>query len=724
MTRPSPENYLTIRLRNGIQQTPQRASFEEEPFANCTGVVILLQLARSVLPNPFAQSHQGQSSSAFYRPDLDGLRAVAVLSVLIYHIDAAVSPGGFTGVDIFFVLSGFLITRILVTDLDGGNFSLVSFYQRRMRRLLPALFVMLGATAAIAFALLTPSQLEAFGKHMFAATFSLSNITLWQDVGYFSPAAASNPLLHTWSLAVEEQFYLVYPILLMVIFRRYRHLATLIIFGCAAFSFCLSVWQVNLSQSAAQQSAGYFLPFSRFWELALGGLLALRIVRSPRTSMEAFLARIVGLLLIAAALVVASPDAFPGYAALLPCVGTALLIWAGQNEDVQRHRDDLALTVLSSKPFVLVGLLSYSLYLWHWPIIVFARQIQVWNEQTWIVWSLVPLMFLIAYLSWRFVEQPLRRAPATPVVRGPFSRHRVFGASAAFCTVLGAVGLSFSFSGGAPGRLPSNTIEALAAERDFSPLRRACHSAVDGTDTFEDRCRFGPETAPRVVVYSDSHGAELSFALSEHAYDVPMRLTQITASACPPVAYWNEVDPLCREFNNTMLDGLRAKDPALVLMTAFWMSQHSTSDAFWHGIDNKIEKIKAAGHTVVLLGPPPRAPRSLPDAAALALRYKGIEPQSLKIPVDWDRLNAVEARIQALAEKHAVAFLPLSETFCNGDYCPATRKGDLILFDAHHLSMSASRYVVDNAILPKIASVLDSHDAFGTEYSQGTPEYQ
>lgn len=370
-----------------------------------------------------------------YRQEIDGLRALAVLPVILYHAGVPGFPGGFAGVDIFFVISGFLITGILLNELQQERFSLAHFYERRARRILPALFIVLALTVPLAWWLLLPHELADFGESLIAVALFVSNFLFWQQSDYFAPTAEFIPLLHTWSLAVEEQFYLFFPLLLWLGWRLGRGKLMLIVLAVALLSLGLSEWLWRVSQSA-----NFYLIFSRAWELMLGALAAFYLQQRPQPS--GWLSEIgaaVGLLLVAGSVVLLHRGLpFPSLYALPPIVGSVLIIvcatphnWTGR--------------LLAFKPLVWIGLISYSAYLWHQPLLVFSR-IYIGSELSvvWIVLNIV-LTLVLAGLSWRFVEQPFRQ-------RQRFSRPQIFSFAAVGSAFFILLGLVFWWGEGWPSR--------------------------------------------------------------------------------------------------------------------------------------------------------------------------------------------------------------------------------------------------------------------------------
>lgn len=336
-----------------------------------------------------------------YRREIDGLRAVAVLPVILFHAGIAPFGGGFVGVDVFFVISGYLITSIIVTERQADCFSLVDFYERRARRILPALFVVMAACVPFAWLWLVPNDLRDFARSLAAvATFS-SNFLFHREAGYFGTAAELKPLLHTWSLAVEEQYYLLFPLLVLAVWPRGRRWVAATIATLALVSLALAQWALDRHASAA-----FFLLPSRLWELGLGALVALYLMRTPRGEPSAVLsetASAVGLALIAVAVFGYDAETpFPGVAALVPTAGAAMVI-------LFATPGTMAGRLLGGRVLVGVGLLSYSAYLWHQPLFAFARHRLAGEVPEPLLWTLAVASLVLAYVTWRFVEQPMRR---------------------------------------------------------------------------------------------------------------------------------------------------------------------------------------------------------------------------------------------------------------------------------------------------------------------------
>jgi len=335
-----------------------------------------------------------------YRADIDGLRMVAVLPVVLNHAGISGFSGGFVGVDIFFVISGYLITLILTREIEESSFSIWRFYERRARRILPALFAVLAACLVAGLWVLPPNLYEALGKSVIATLGFSSNFWFWQSAGdYFSPSVELEPLLHTWSLAVEEQFYLFFPLLLWAMAGRGRRVWIIVVWAIVLGSFCLSLWMTQ-----AHPTANFYLVPTRAWELGAGALLALGAFGRARHRAIAEGAGWIGLALIGGGiLLIDAHTPFPGLAALSVVLGATLIVFANSGAPVSVGR------LLAWPPFVWVGLISYSLYLWHWPILVAVRSVTRDLDLPPSTAALCVLLSIgMGWLSWRFVERPFR----------------------------------------------------------------------------------------------------------------------------------------------------------------------------------------------------------------------------------------------------------------------------------------------------------------------------
>jgi peptidoglycan/LPS O-acetylase OafA/YrhL len=440
--------------------------------------------------------------SIAYRPEIDGLRAVAVVSVMLFHAGSPLFSGGYVGVDVFFVISGYLITSIILADLEGGTFSFARFYERRARRILPALYLVMGVSLPVALLLFFPADLKNFLSSLGSISVFSSNFQFWSESGYFDVDVDLKPMLHTWSLAVEEQYYFLFPIFLVAMVR-WKHWPLGIVFLAAgAVSLLLSHWL-----SAVAPSANFYLLPTRFWELAIGSGLALEGMRS----LSARLTKIwrdgialAGLLAIAFS-VFAFDDLtpVPSLYALLPTLGTAAVILAATPEGVAGR-------VLAWKPLVGIGVLSYSAYLWHQPVFAFTRYWSLAEPAVVVKAALVLGSFLLAYLSWRFVEKSFRFGPR-------FSRQTVFRLALAGVFIFVGLASAGRYTNGFVQRLDDR--ERRIVDNFHSPMRDdgACRIYADGLSAEVEK-RFdacAQKHGPALVVLGDSHAMNLFNAITE-----------------------------------------------------------------------------------------------------------------------------------------------------------------------------------------------------------------
>jgi peptidoglycan/LPS O-acetylase OafA/YrhL len=622
-----------------------------------------------------------------YREDIDGLRALAVLSVIGFHFEAPRLFGGFVGVDIFFVISGFLITGIISAEMREGTFSFARFYERRVRRLLPALYMMIALTAIPAFHyLLTSERLEFFRSAAAAVSFT-SNFFFWLQSGYFDHAAVEKPLLHTWSLAVEEQFYLTLPPMLWAAVRvangkRSALPIALAVIGGA--SLVLSIW---LIATGASENA-FFMSPPRAWEFLIGSAIAIEgfPVLHNRVLQHGVRGIAVVMILIAVFTYQQGPD-FPGYRALLPCAGAALFIWSGSGiPNRVRH----PLSFLSGLRFC--GQISYSLYLWHWPLFTFARFSKASLTLDLIDKTILfALTVIISYLSWRFVEQPFRDRRLAPTRRSAF-------ATAALATL---VLLAGSAGGIVLSRTPSDSDRAAAEldaynSYDYKPLYRygSCFSAANGT--FDDSCLKLATGKTNLLLWGDSLAAHYFHGLSKVADPQSLNILQATQPACmPTLNAATQGTASCRDLAVQMQAFFADRKPDLVIMSADWLedARPPRFDGMIADLKETIARLNASGIRIVLLGPAVQFRSRLPSMLARAsLRSVDARADDMVLPDIFVLDRMMQA---ALPKADGFTYISVVDAICPQRQCPLTIENGIPLsWDHAHLTAEGSVYVM------------------------------
>jgi peptidoglycan/LPS O-acetylase OafA/YrhL len=627
-----------------------------------------------------------------YRPDIDGLRALAVLSVLFYHLDFPLH-GGFVGVDIFFTISGFLIGSIVLQQTANGTFTFAGFYERRIRRIFPALFVMLFATMVLAYAYMLPLEFVAFSKSLVAAAFSASNVYFWLQSGYFDAPASEIPLLHTWSLAIEEQFYIFLPITLVLLRRFSPGRINLVVCLLAVISFLVAVYGAYRFPSAT-----FYLLHTRAWELLLGIMLALPGFPKLRGSVARNAAGVMGgALILPALLLYRSWIPFPGLAALPPCLGTALIIYAGESGP------NIVGRFLSLKPFVFVGLISYSLYLWHWPLVVFYKfgftvfaGLDHHESQA----LLLALSVALGVLSWRFVETPIRSR------RWTIRRPALFGAAIAATGILLAVGIVGVATQGGPGRLTEQAREVASfigvGDGDGRRQTREGDCFITSeTAKFQDystsKCLSGVPGRYNILIIGDSHAAALWSGFEQVFVDA--NVMQATASGCKPVLHQRPRQHLvCSQIMSYIFnDYLPTHRVDALVIEAHW------EEADLPSLGETIARLHQLEVPTVLVGPIVQYDSSLPRLLALSITQNDALLPHRHLE---KYLKALDGEMASLArEEWHVPYISLLDILCAGDSCTEyAAPGVPLQYDAAHLTRAGSTLTAQRIAEMKIIS--------------------
>ncbi|MEO8373754.1 MAG: acyltransferase family protein [Sphingomonas bacterium] len=630
-----------------------------------------------------------------YRQDIDGLRAVAVVPVILFHAGLPLFSGGFIGVDIFFVISGYLITSILITELERGDFSIVRFYERRARRILPALFLVMLCCIPFAWMWMLPLQLKDLSQTTIAVTLFSSNILFWWKQGYFAPLADLKPLLHTWSLAVEEQYYLFFPISLMLLWRFGRNRVFWLVIAGALLSFGLSEWAWRNAPEA-----NFYLAPTRAWELLAGSICAFMAYGKPQRSNNPLSALGLGLILFSI-FYFDSKTPFPSVYALAPIIGTVLIILFGGS-------DSWTAKLLSASGFVGIGLISYSAYLWHQPLFAFARIRSVTPPSQWLMIGLAALSFALAYLSWRFVEKPFRQRSGGLLP----NRRAVFVASAAGAAILAGMGLLGQLQKGFPDRPNPNVDIAELDNREME--NEGLHDDCVGRFTLSSHCRTSD--APEILLWGDSYAMHLVQGLVSS--DKQIKLQQHTNSSCSPIlglAKINEEHGVnwarsCIEFNDQVIAWLKNNKSVKYVVISSKFDMLTDSILLRDGtltpgditgrrnipliaseLIETAERIRAIGRRVIIVSPTPSNGADTGGCLKRALLFgaaDGICDFSLRRDLvnrpAFDLMGKVAPRVPIMWLDHMI---------CPNDICDTLRDRTIIYRDMGHLSKEGSAYL-------------------------------
>lgn len=647
---------------------------------------------------------------------------MAVVPVVLFHAGMPGVSGGFVGVDIFFVISGFLITTILRRELEAGKFTIVGFYERRARRILPALFVVLFVCLAVGTTILSPDRFIGLAGSAIATLAFSSNIWFWRATSdYFSAGADLMPLLHTWSLAVEEQFYLLFPLILWALARRSELVVKLVIALLCVASFALSVWATE-----RYPSPNFFMAPTRAWELGLGALLALGVF--PRKATVAATELVAGLGaigILAAVIFYNDATPFPGLSAALPCLGAVAIIWAGG------LRPTYVGKLLSSRVLVAIGLISYSLYLWHWPVMVYAR-VKLGTVELPFGYGLltIAISFILGYISWKYIEAPFRHRPPSG-----FGRGFIFGLSGAGAAVLGLASLMIVLGNGFANRIPERAVLAYSGAEDFSPARSTCMGRMESATW----CRIGEGASTDasnsgaradVLLWGDSHAGAMMPGLDVWLKDRGQSGIAAYKEGCPPIIGVDRADlgakGNCAAFNEIVMNSLKsAPRVPVVILSARWalaaegfrpegedgapavLRDKQSDDAeldprgnyeiFARRLAETVRAITATGSRVVILEGVPEIGWSVPEEIGDNI-FVGTPipdaPSRDEIKIRNARVNSL---FEDLSKEDGVELVDISSILCRPD-CSVELGGKPLYFDDDHLSTVGANFVVPKSL--------------------------
>lgn len=620
------------------------------------------------------RDQEASTRDTAYRADIDGLRAVSILLVVGYHAFPPLFSGGFVGVDVFFVISGFLITGVVLSRIDAGIFAATDFYARRIRRIFPALIVVLLTICLIGWFILLPDEFALLGEGVAAGAGFVSNLFQLRQTGYFAPAAADNPLLHLWSLGIEEQFYIFWPLVLLAIHGRPRRQWWIGAIALASFTIGLAILR-------GHQEWSFYSPVPRAWELVAGAMLAVRDIDRAKASRcvttavprQRDAAALLGIgLIIFAATWLDNHTLYPGVYALLPVSGAVLLMMSPGSR-VNR--------LLSHRAMVAVGLISYPLYLWHWPLLSCLNVLRNGTPNTLEVLLVVGISFALAHATFHVIEIPIRAM-----------RYAVPALSSALAFA-GVVGLGIVAASGFSFRFPPEIREIALLRPDAnSGFHNSCFLKVrDDPSGFQDGC-VETGTGPLIFLWGDSTAAALYPGLKKMQMTHAVRLAQFTAEGCAPLMDVTDavIRPACAETNARIFEYVRQSSPDIVLLHALWDSYGTLAK-----LHDTIARLKDLHvKRIIILGPVPIWKRGLPHTLVNAYRFRHEIPERI---IQHPSYASSDDAMTRLSATEAIEYISARQALCNADGC-ITRTGpsaaDVVATDIVHLSDRGSEFLV------------------------------
>lgn len=657
-------------------------------------MTITLRFNSFLLPKPIAYH-------ANYRPEIDGLRAIAIIPVVLFHSGVTVFSGGYVGVDVFFVISGYLITSIIRSQLGEHKFSIYDFYIARIRRIFPALFVVFLTTIIVGSYILLPQDFKDLGQSLSASSIFSANIFFWLKTGYFDHSAESKPLLHTWSLGVEEQFYIIWPLVLWLIVYRFRSILTLVVGTLFLMSMAASAIAVQWAPSAAF----YLIPF-RAWELIAGAIIALRVLKSPKNSVAAEVLGLTGLaMIVGSVLLYDRTTPFPGPTAIPPTIGAMLVILSTNDQRTFVGR------LLSCRYMIGIGAISYSLYLWHWPILSLLAYWLLRPAESWEIIPLVAGIWVVSAASYHLIEQPIRKAR-------PMNSQLVMAAGVATVMIGITFGIVTHVSRGFPGRLPTDVIAIANAMEDTNPRRLACDRKTPSAIALDDICQFGAgNRLPDWALIGDSFGDAFVPGLDEAGLQAGRRGWSLTWSGCLPLWKVSQTEPACAAFMDAATHFLhRHPEVGQIFLIGRWTSGWTAErfGSFGQGglfltdamskeasiRENRavmersfVSLINAFPHRrfAVVIGVPEQKVFAPRDAAIRRLRSLPRNPGVSRLEFET-RQAGIRHLFAGLAHsQQELEVFDLSSRLCNEVSCPLEQDGKFRYVDDNHLSATAVR---------------------------------
>lgn len=628
-----------------------------------------------------------------YRAEIDGLRALAVVPVILFHAGFDLFSGGFVGVDVFFVISGYLITTILISDIEKNKFRLMNFYERRARRILPVLFFVMLACVPFSWLLMVPSQMEDFSQSLIAVSLFASNFLFWSESDYFAPAAEEKPLLHTWSLAVEEQYYFLFPIFLLLTWRYGKSRVFWLIAFLSLASLALSEWSWPNTPTA-----NFYLAPTRAWELLAGSMSAFIVQRVGinKNNIMSFIGLCAILLTV---FLYDKSTPFPSLYALPTVLGVVLII-------LFADKDTLVAKLLSTRVMVGIGLISYSAYLWHQPLFAFARiHAQETPSSTYML-ILSAASIGLAILSWKFIETPFRD-------RTLVSKKRILLITPVFLLLPLSLGLVGHASNGFEGSLLNASQRALLDTAVSSPMRDDCHASRRNYFGYDEACAYF-DGELKVAVFGDSHTVELAYALATELEPAQQRLKHLSFSSCIP-SYGTLIEGYedCSNWTRDSINRLINEDSIETVVVSYRINEalfgghektypelpsHRTvqeREKIWRAYIGVLNALDEGGKNVILVM---QAPELKEPIETLIKRDHDTDGEVSGIPKKWwlKRNQFVRTRISEVPK--SISIIDPTQLFCNELECFAARNGVAYYFDDDHISVAGATVVAKKVL--------------------------
>lgn len=610
-----------------------------------------------------------------YRPDIDGLRTLAVVPVILFHAGFHAFSGGFVGVDVFFVISGYLITSIILSELEQGRFSIISFYERRARRILPALFFVMLCCLPFSWLWLEPADMKDFSKSISKVTQFTSNIYFYRNSGYFDTATELKPLLHTWSLAVEEQYYLLFPLLLLLVKRFGK-----IWIGAVITLIAISSFLVAQYYSSTKPMAAFYLLHSRAWELMIGALVAFNYTDhniNRHTQNHSQYGSLLGFLLICASIFLYEKSLpYPSFYTLAPTAGTALII-------AFNTKNTLVSKILGSKPFVSIGLVSYGAYLWHQPLFAFFRHAFLDDVPIYAMLLLVVASFVLALLTWKFIERPFRN-------KTRFNKKEIFGYGISISIFIATLGNFVTENDGFPSRYTRLLTGDIGHDeffqyQNYRYLR--CESPSVANDSLIRngflRCRQSKPGVPEVILLGDSHAEHLFIGLAEAKPN--LNIAYYLKAGVPYVTN-KQFDTIFNEIINN------GQAQHIVIAMFYYGKQNSKDFGLYDGLSITIKKLLNAGKTVSLVGDVPKFDFSpvycTVSKENINSRYCQLSNEKLII-----QRQVYDPILNKLANEFNVKYITIDAPLCQQEKCLMTDGTSIFYRDDHHLNILGSKLI-------------------------------